>query len=81
MFTVSIGTWIQIALACMRLAEAFLDRARTIRDMKAGADEEIAKAAMRILEKSNYAKKALEDFRANPGSADDFLRSLEPRDN
>jgi hypothetical protein len=72
-------TWLNIALACLRLAEVFFDKARAAKDFKAGQDAEIAQAAMRVLEKSEYAKKSLEDFRARPGSADDFLRSLEPK--
>jgi hypothetical protein len=72
-------SWLKIALEVLNLVEMLLDKARTARDTQAGTDAEIARSAARILQKTEFGKHALEEFRANPGAADEFLRSLEPK--
>lgn len=72
------ATWLGIVLALLKFANLIVDYASSARDRKAGQDEAIAKEALQVLQKTEYGRTALEAFRANPGSADDFLRSLEP---
>lgn len=71
--------WVQIALACLRIVNAILDYTRDARAKQEGVDEEIARETAKILQKTEFGKKALEEFTRVPGSADDFLRSLEPK--
>ena len=71
--------WIQIALALLKIVNAILDYTKDARAKQAGRDEEIARQSAEILRKTEYGKRALQEFSNNPGSADDFLRQLEPK--
>jgi heme exporter protein D len=71
--------WLQIALAFLKLVNLILDTVQERRAHQAGVDEEIARESAKVLQKTEFAKKALEHFNANSGSADEFLRSLEPK--
>jgi hypothetical protein len=73
-----VTAWIQIALAFLKIVNAILDYTSYERAKQAGIDEEIARQSALILRKTGYVKQALENFGSKPGSADDFLRSLEP---
>jgi len=73
------AAWIQIALALLKIVNAILDYTKDARAKQAGRDEEIARQSAEILRKTEYGKRALQEFSANPGSADDFLRQLEPK--
>jgi hypothetical protein len=73
------GTVLQIALALLKLAVMFMDQVKLGQAHQAGVDEEIARNAAKVLRMTNYGKQALEEFTAKPGSADDFLRELEPK--
>jgi len=71
--------WVQIVLALLKIVDAILDYTRYERAKQAGVDEEIARETAKILQKTEFAKKALEGFTNKPGSADEFLRELEPK--
>jgi hypothetical protein len=71
--------WVQIALALLKVVNAVLDYTKYERARQDGVDEEIARESAKILQKTEFAKKVLAEFTANSGSADDFLRSLEPK--
>lgn len=71
--------WLSLALAFLKLANLVMGQVRSAEDRKAGRDEEIARQAIAILGMTNAGKKYLEDFTSKPGSADEFLRSLEPK--
>lgn len=71
--------WVEIALAFMKMANIFMTQYGNAKERQAGREEEVARQALAVLQKTEYGKHALEEFRANPGSADDFLRSLEPK--
>jgi hypothetical protein len=68
--------WVQIALALLRIVNAILDYTAYERAKMAGVDEEIARETAKVLQKTEFAKKALEEFSASPGSADEFLRKI-----
>ena len=71
--------WTQIILALLKIVDAILDYTRYERAKQDGVDEEIAREAAKILQKTEFAKRALEGFASKPGSADEFLRELEPK--
>lgn len=72
-------TWLQIALALLKFVNLIMNTVSTERARQAGVDEEIARESAKVLQKTQFAKRALEEFTANAGSADQFLRSLEPK--
>lgn len=71
--------WLSLVLAFLKLANLIMGKIRSDQDRQAGRDEEVAREALAILRMTNYGKKALEEFTNKPGSADDFLRELEPK--
>lgn len=71
--------YVKIILALFQIIEAVLDWSREQRYKQEGADEEIAKAAIRTLQKTEYAKRML--TQAHGMSESDilgYLQSLEP---
>lgn len=75
-------SYVKIILALLQIVDAILDWSRAQRFRQEGADEEIARAAMRVLQKTEFANRALKDFN-NKSESDvlDYLRSLEPKGN
>ena len=71
--------FIQIALALLKLVVLFMDQVKLGQAHQAGVDEEIARTAAKVMRMTSYGKQALEEFTSHPGSADDFLRELEPK--
>lgn len=71
--------WVQIALAFLKVVGLILDNTKYERAKQAGIDEEIGRESAKIMQKTEFGKRALEDFTSKPGSADDFLRELEPK--
>jgi hypothetical protein len=71
--------WLSLVLALLKLANLAMSQIRSVQDHQAGVDEEVARASAEILRKTQFGKQALEEFTANPGAADDFLRQLEPK--
>lgn len=61
------------------MVNAIFDFIEYKRAHDAGRDEEIARESAIILARTEFGKKALQEFTSNPGSADDFLRQLEPK--
>lgn len=75
-------TYVKIILALFQIIEAILDWSKEQRFKQEGADEEIAKAAIRTLQKTEYAKRML--TQAHSMSESDilvYLQSLEPAGN
>ncbi len=72
-------SWISLILALLQLANKLMDWGQQQKWIGEGEAIQIAKASAEIMRKSNYAKKALEEFAAKSDSdVDDFLRGLEP---
>ena len=71
--------WMQVALALLKVVGLILDNTRYERAKQAGIDEEVARESAKVMQKTEFGKRALEDFASKPGSADDFLRQLEPK--
>ena len=73
--------YVKIILALLQIVEAILDWSKEKRLKQDGADEEIAKATARILQKTAFSKKALGEA-AGMSESDilDYLRKLEPHD-
>lgn len=57
-------SWIEIGLACLKLALALLDWAKGKQQFNAGQDAEIAKNALAILDKTETGKRITEKLRA-----------------
>jgi len=73
--------WISIILALLQLANKLFDIGQQQKWIGEGEEQAAMKAAAEILRKSQYAKKALEEFAGEPDAdLDDFLHNLEPRD-
>lgn len=72
-------TWLQIALALLKFVNLIMNNVATERARQSGVDEEIARESAKVLQKTQFANKVLDEFTRVPGSADDFLRKLEPR--
>jgi hypothetical protein len=73
-------TYVKIIMALLQIVEAVLDWSREQRFRQEGADEEIAKASIRILQRTEYANRSLGDFTGKSESdVLSFLRSLEPK--
>ena len=51
---------LKLVLALLQLANLFMDWSRTEKDRKAGADEEVARAALAVLQKTEHGKKIAE---------------------
>jgi hypothetical protein len=74
-------TWVNIVLALLRIVDAILDWSEKSQLRQEGADEEIAKAAIRVAQKTGFAKKTLIQFTGmSESDVLDYLRSLEPAD-
>jgi hypothetical protein len=71
--------YVKIILALFQIIEAILDWSREQRYKQEGADEEIAKAAIRTLQKTEYAKRMLTQAHSmSESDILDYLQSLEP---
>jgi hypothetical protein len=71
--------YVKIILALLQIIEAILDWSKEKRLKQEGADEEIARATARILQKTTFAKKTLGEANGMSESAIlDFLRGFEP---
>lgn len=57
-------SWVEIGLACLKLALALLDWAKGKQQFNAGQDAEIAKNALAILDKTEAGKRIMEKLRA-----------------
>lgn len=72
-------SWVQVALALLKMVNAILDFVKYERAYDQGKNDEIARESAAILARTGQAKKYLDEFTAHPGSSDDFLRDLEPK--
>lgn len=73
--------YVKIIAALLQIIEAILDWSKEQRYKQEGADEEIAKASIRILQRTEYANRTLRDL-AGKSESDvlGVLRSFEPKD-
>ena len=75
-------TYVKLILALFQIIEAILDWSKEQRFKQEGADEEIAKAAIRTLQKTEYAKRMLTQAHSmSESDILDYLQSLEPAGN
>jgi hypothetical protein len=75
-----VRAYLTILGGVLQIIGILLDSARRQRAFQAGMDAEAARHAAAIALKSKAGKQYLAEFAAKPGSADDFLRGLEPKD-
>ncbi len=69
--------WGQIILLVLQLLDRMVAYGQQQKWINQGKDAEIAKAAVEVLRKTEYAKKAVDEFSdAKPSAVDDFLRDL-----
>mgnify|MGYP001599508018 CR=1 FL=1 len=69
--------WGQIILLVLQLLDRMLAYGQQQKWINQGRDAEIAKAAVEVLRKTEYAKRAVEEFSDDkPSAVDDFLRDL-----
>lgn len=66
-------TWLSIALLLLRIADKIFDSIRSKSLMDAGADREVAKASLAILQKTAFAKQTQEKIDGLPGLDLDVL--------
>lgn len=73
-------SYVKVIMALLQIVDAILDWSKERRFRQEGVDEEIARASMRILQKTEFANRTLQDFN-NKSESDvlDYLRSLEPK--
>ncbi len=72
-----ITVWAQLILLTLQIADTMLKYGLQQKWINEGRDQEIAKSAVEVLRKTEYAKKAVEEFSdAKPSAVDDFLRNL-----
>lgn len=72
-------SWLQFALALLKLANYFLDLAREKQQMDAGADRAIAAESVSILQKTNVAKEEMAKATGmTEEQVDATLKGLEP---
>lgn len=72
-------TWGSVILFALRVLNSILSAVNREKWMKAGADAEIAKAALAILNRTETGKKIMERVNAMPDAdVDAALRGLEP---
>jgi hypothetical protein len=72
-------SYIKIILALLQIVDAILDWSKERRFKQEGADEEIARAAIRVLQKTEYSKRMLTQARSmSESDILDYLQSLEP---
>ncbi len=69
--------WGRIILLTMQLLDRMLKYGQQQSWISEGRDQEIAKAAVEVLRKTEYAKRAMEEFSTTTDDAvDKFLRDL-----
>lgn len=72
-------TWAEVILAFLKITNLLLEEGQKRKWIREGEDKVIAKGLLEITRKSNYGKRALEEFTGkSDADVDDFLRSLEP---
>ena len=72
-------TWAQVVLAFLKIASVLLEEGQKRKWIAEGENKAIVKGLLEITRKSDYGKRALEEFTGmSDTDIDDFLRSLEP---
>lgn len=75
-----ITTWASLFLTALKILNAIMGAVNREKWMQAGADAEIAKAALAILERTDAGKKIMERVNAMPEEdVDAALVGLEPK--
>jgi len=75
-----VTTWASVILLALKILNAIMGAVNREKWMQAGADAEIAKTALAILERTEAGKKIMERVNAMPEEdVDAALRGLEPK--
>lgn len=70
-------SWVSLIVALLQLANRLIEYGQQQKWIREGEEKQIAKATAEILRKSDYAKRALEEFNSmSDTDVDDFLRGL-----
>lgn len=73
-------TWASVILYALKIINAIMGAVNREKWMQAGADAEIAKASLAILERTEAGKKVMERINEMPeADVDAALRGLEPK--